>query len=96
MACIRLVLLFLSFVMLSVGAMMIESVGLSKTVTIGNNLSVDAGDQIVLKTGAASLTMMSDGTISIEGKDIQIKGSGKIVGKAGGDMVLKATKISQN
>jgi type VI secretion system secreted protein VgrG len=80
----------------SVGAAMIETVGLSKMVHIGQSLSIDAGSQILLKTGAASIVMKQDGTVTIQGKDIIIKGSGKIIGKAGGDMVLKASKIGEN
>jgi len=89
---------------LSVGLAHIITVGLDQMLTvagsssesIGKSLVINAGDAIILKTGAASLTMMNDGTIKIEGKDIQIKGSGNITAKASGDMVLKATTIGQN
>ena len=40
--------------------------------------------------------MKKDGTITIQGKDITIKGSGKIVVQASKDMVLKAQKILEN
>ncbi len=63
---------------------------------IGKHLSFSAGEQIVLKTGDASITMKKDGTIEIKGKDIKIDGSGKIVAKASSDMVLKGSKIAQN
>jgi len=35
-------------------------------------------DELVLKVGAAKLTMKKDGTISIEGKDIKIKANGRL------------------
>jgi type VI secretion system secreted protein VgrG len=42
-------------------------------------IAVDAGDEIVLKTGDARITMKKNGDISIEGKVITIKGSGNVV-----------------
>jgi type VI secretion system secreted protein VgrG len=57
---------------------------------------VTAGDSISLTTGKASIVMKKDGTITINGKDIGIKGSGKITAKASGDMVLKGSKIGEN
>ena len=35
---------------------------------------IDAGDQITIQTGSASITMKKDGTITIKGKDITIAG----------------------
>jgi type VI secretion system secreted protein VgrG len=51
---------------------------------------------VSIKTGSASITMKKDGTIQIKGKDITIDGSGKINIKAGGDIVMKGSKILQN
>ncbi len=82
--------------MVSVGMSQTTTVGTSATFSIGTSMSVDAGDQILLKTGAASLLMKKDGTITIQGKDVIIKATGKITAKAAGDMVLKAAKIGQN
>jgi type VI secretion system secreted protein VgrG len=72
------------------------SVGKDDTLKVGKNLTIDAGDQIVIKTGKASITMKKDGTITIQGKDITIKGSGEILVQASKDMTLKAQKILQN
>jgi type VI secretion system secreted protein VgrG len=55
---------------------------------VGKTFSITAGDQIVLKTGSATITMSKNGDISIEGKTITIKGSG--------DVIIKGQKISQN
>jgi type VI secretion system secreted protein VgrG len=57
---------------------------------------IEAGDQIVIQTGSASITMKKDGTIQIKGKDITVEGSGKINMKASGDVILKGSKVSQN
>jgi type VI secretion system secreted protein VgrG len=42
------------------------------------------------------IVMKKDGTISIEGKDISISASGKLNGKASGEITLKGSKINQN
>ena len=57
---------------------------------------IDAGDQITIQTGSASITMKKDGTITIKGKDITLDGSGKINVKASSDVVIKGSKITQN
>ncbi len=86
-----------------VGANMSEDVGGSRTVSVGKNYSetvtenhslqakkvtITAEDQITLKTGSAMIVMKKSGDITIEGKNINIKGSGNIV--------MKATKILEN
>jgi type VI secretion system secreted protein VgrG len=51
---------------------------------------------LVLQCGGAKIIMKSGGEIEIEGTDITVKGSGKIVATASGDMNLKGAKINQN
>ncbi len=88
----------------TVGASMTTDVGGDRKASIGKNDSlkagkkivIDAGDEILIKTGDASILLKKDGTIQIKGKDIKIKGSGKISAQADGDMVLKGSKITQN
>ncbi len=65
-------------------------------VEVGKDLSIKAVDSITLVCGDAKLQMKKDGTIVLDGKDLSLKASGKIVAKASGDMTLKASKISQN
>ena len=72
------------------------SVGKDQTVKIGKTLTYDVADQITIKTGKASITMKKDGTITIEGKDITVKGSGAINVKASKDIVMKGKKILEN
>ena len=80
------------------------TIGKERKTTIGENdslkvnkkLVIDAGDQITIQTGSASITMKKDGTITIKGKDISVQGSGKIDIKASSDVVIKGSKISQN
>src|SRR5450631_250864 len=70
-----------------------HSVGKNDSLKVTNKLIIDAGDEIVIKTGSASITMKSDGTIKIAGQDITIEASGKINAKASGDIVLKGSKV---
>ncbi|MDA8586572.1 type VI secretion system tip protein VgrG [Rhodobacteraceae bacterium] len=80
----------------SVGANSTTSVAEDMTVSVGKNLAVNAADQISLVCGSASLTMKKDGTIVLEGKDITVKGSGKINIEASSDVTIKGSKINQN
>ena len=65
-------------------------------VTVGKAYVLDAADSIVLKTGSASISMKKDGSITIEGKDIMIKGSGKINVKASGEVKVEGSKVNNN
>ncbi|WP_165233118.1 type VI secretion system Vgr family protein [Aquisphaera insulae] len=58
------------------------SVGKDDNLSVKNKLTIDAGDEIILKTGSASITMKSGGTIEIKGTSITIEGSTKIEEKA--------------
>ncbi|MBI5718684.1 MAG: type VI secretion system tip protein VgrG [Burkholderiales bacterium] len=66
------------------------------TLHIGKKFVLEADEEIMIKTGDASITMKKDGTIQIKGKDITVTGSGKIGVKASGDVVIKGSKIAQN
>ncbi len=65
-------------------------------ISVGKSFVLTAADEIALTAGDASILMKKDGTITISGKNITIKGSGKIIADATGDMVLKGSKILQN
>ncbi len=58
------------------------SVGKDDSLKIAKKLTIDAGDQIVLKTGSASITMKKDGTININGSKITVEATQKIEEKA--------------
>jgi type VI secretion system secreted protein VgrG len=73
-----------------------HSVGKDDSLSVAKNLSISAGDSITLTTGAASIVLKKDGTITISGKDITINGSGAITAKASKNMTLKGQKILQN
>jgi type VI secretion system secreted protein VgrG len=63
---------------------------------VSKKFVLDAGDEITLKSGDASITLKKDGTIEINGKDVTIIGSGKVGVKASQDLVLKGSKIAGN
>ena len=86
-----------------VGSDMSEQVGGNRTVSVGKDYSetvaknhslkaktvlIEADDQITLKTGSATITMKKSGDITIEGNNINVKGSGNIT--------MKASKILEN
>jgi type VI secretion system secreted protein VgrG len=73
-----------------------SNIGKDDSLKVGKNLVIDAGDSVTIKTGDASITMKKDGTITIKGKDIAIKGSGKINVKADSDVVVKGSKVGIN
>jgi type VI secretion system secreted protein VgrG len=99
-------------VSVNVGGKRTESVGSdetinitgTQTITIGkkgainvtNQLVIDAGDELVIKAGDASITLKKNGDIVLKGKNLTSDSSGKVSVKAASDLVLKGSKISQN
>ena len=69
-------------------------IGNDDTLNVGTNLIIEAGSQITIKTGAASITMMSSGEITIEGLDVTVKGSAKVLVDGGGQLDEKAAMIN--
>jgi len=80
----------------TIGSGRMVSVGKDDSLQIGKTMQAEAGDQIVLRSGAASITLKKDGTISIQGKDVTINGSGAISIKAAKDVVIKGAKVLEN
>ncbi|RWP10895.1 MAG: type VI secretion system tip protein VgrG [Mesorhizobium sp.] len=72
------------------------SISENSSIKVGKKLVIDAGDEILIQTGSAKIMMKKDGTIAIEGKDISVKGSGKINIKASSDVIIKGSKINEN
>jgi type VI secretion system secreted protein VgrG len=81
---------------LTVGAGRTQTITGDDQVTVSKKLLFDAGDEIVIKTGDASITMKKDGTIILKGKDVSISASGKINANASGDVIIKGSKVSTN
>jgi type VI secretion system secreted protein VgrG len=66
------------------------------TFKAAKNVLVEAGDELVLTCGKASIILKKDGTITVKGKDIIVDGSGEVTAKAAKDMTLKGKNIKQN
>ena len=79
-----------------VGANRSADIGGNDSHKIGKKLVIDAGEEITIKTGDASIIMKKDGTITIKGKDITIDASGEINVKASKNITMKGQKILQN
>lgn len=71
-------------------------VGEDSSIKVGKKLMIDAGDEITLQCGDASIILKKDGTINISGKNILIKGSGKINVKADGDTKIEGSTVHNN
>ncbi|MBZ9721032.1 type VI secretion system tip protein VgrG [Mesorhizobium sp. AD1-1] len=81
---------------LKVGKKSLVQIADDSALNVGKNYTLEAKDSITLKCGSAEIIMKKDGTIDIKGKDISIDASGKISGKASGDIKFKGSKIHQN
>jgi type VI secretion system secreted protein VgrG len=81
---------------LTVGAGRSQTITGDDQVKVSKKLLLDAGDEITLKSGDASITLKKDGTIILKGKDVSITASGKINAKASGDVIIKGSKVSKN
>jgi type VI secretion system secreted protein VgrG len=60
---------------LNVGMMMNTIVGMNQSTTAGRHISFTAGESITLKVGASTLVLKADGSITLNGKTIDITGS---------------------
>jgi type VI secretion system secreted protein VgrG len=63
---------------------------------VGKKLVIEAGDQVVLKSGSASITLKSNGDIVLDGSNIKVTGSGKLRLTAASNLVLSGANIQQN
>jgi type VI secretion system secreted protein VgrG len=80
---------------LAVGGDLVQSIGGKKKADVAKEfdlkakkVQVIADDQIVFKTGSAQIVLKKNGDITIQGKNITVKGSG--------NLTLKGSKIKEN
>jgi type VI secretion system secreted protein VgrG len=75
-----------------------QSIGVGKSAALDakDNISIEAGRRIVIRTGKASIEMKENGDITIKGANLKIEGSGKISVKASSDVTIKGSKIKAN
>ncbi|MGD9507417.1 MAG: type VI secretion system Vgr family protein [Geminicoccaceae bacterium] len=73
-----------------------DEVSCGLQIKVGKVFMLNAGDQVTLVVGDASISMKKNGDIAVSGKNISIEASGKITLKASGQIVQSGSKISQN
>ncbi len=81
---------------MSVGKSFTITVDKAFKCTVKDGVEITSEKFIVLKCGDSGIVMKKDGTISIHGKDIKIKGSGAIDIKASKNVTVKGQKILEN
>jgi len=79
-----------------VGADWAIDVGSDYAAKAGKKINIEAGDEIAFKCGGASIVMKKNGNVTIKGKNITLKASGKATVKAGSSLTLKAPTIKEN
>ena len=68
----------------------------SDTIRVKTKLIIDAGTEIVFKTGAASITLKQNGDITIRGKSLSVTASDKVNIRATSDVQIKGARNAQN
>ena len=66
----------------TIGGARSATVGKDDKLEVSKKLTIEAGDEIVLKTGQSQLTMKKDGTIILKGMKIQVEATATIEMKA--------------
>lgn len=72
------------------------NIGGAEAIKVGKTLTFDAGDEVVIRSGDASITLKKNGEIAIKGKNVFVDGSGKITMKAKGDLTMTSPKIKHD
>jgi type VI secretion system secreted protein VgrG len=81
---------------LTVGKGRTQNVTGDDKLVVTKKILIDGGEEVMIKSGQASITLKKDGTITLKGKDVTISASGKINAKASGDVIIKGSKVSQD
>ena len=71
-------------------------IGEDGLIKVAKGMTITAGEQIIFNCGSSSITLKKDGEITISGKDIIVKASGKVNVKASSDITMKGSEIKQN
>jgi len=75
----------------NVGGNQSTSIASDQSLNVGGKQSVVVADEVVIKCGSSTVTLKSDGSIVIDGKDLTFKGSGDIKVEASGKVEIKAS-----
>lgn len=74
----------------------VVAIGKGDTLRVGGAWVIDAGDHVVIKSGAASLTLSANGDITLKGKNLFLEGGGRINVKASGELAMTGANIKEN
>jgi type VI secretion system secreted protein VgrG len=93
-----------AYQMVTIGAKQDVSIGGTRTtqvdgsdkLNVGKTIEVHAGDEISFCTGMSKIVMKKDGTITIEGTEIDLKASATINSKASATYVIKGGLVQIN
>lgn len=77
----------------TVGVAQQNTVGMIQTNTIGQKMEYNVGEEIIIQTGKSVIHMLSDGTITIKGVNINIEAEENINTKTGKDTHMKAAGL---
>jgi type VI secretion system secreted protein VgrG len=66
------------------------------SIKVGKKMKIDVGDELVISVGKSTMTLKKDGTFQINGKDVDIKASGKMNVKATSKIIVKGSKVQMN
>lgn len=55
-----------------------------------------SANQVVLQAGGAKITLTPAGSVQMTASTVVISADGKVTVKAGGDLILKGSKITEN
>ena len=80
----------------TVGLAQFEEVGLSKQTLVGKSYHITVADELTIRVGKSTLTMKSDGSISINGHTLSVGTSGEQAYNADGNIVMNGKKIQEN
>jgi type VI secretion system secreted protein VgrG len=59
-------------------------------------IDIHAEDELIITVGSAKLVLKKDGTILLDGKEVNTKASGKVNIKASGDVIVKGSTVKEN
>jgi type VI secretion system secreted protein VgrG len=59
-------------------------------------MDITVADELSITVGKSKLVMKKDGTVQINGKDIDLKASGKVSVKATSKIIVKGSKVQMN
>jgi type VI secretion system secreted protein VgrG len=80
----------------TVGGSSTTSVGTDLQLQVGNVISVAACKSLLITVGSASFLLKEDGTITVTGKNVDMRASGNMNLEASGTMTIRGSQLNFN